>query len=303
MQPAPSVYPITGPSRGNLRQVRVYISYRRADGVSWPARIRDRLEAEFGRESVVMELPLTPGVDWVDAVNRAIQEIDVLVVVMGPRWLSAVNGRGGRRIDTRDDVVAQEIALAYTYGKTVIPVLVDGAVMPSKRDLPVWLSGLPERNAFEVTPSRAHESISHLTSLVARLSEARLSTQEQTVQDTDTASPSVLPTEEPDSSARDIDVFVSYARSDASESKRLLSAVDSAGLRSWADWMIPGGQASWAGAVADAIDRSRLMLVVCSPSSSTSEMVENEVLYAKERHGRGITLMALRVSAGCDGGE
>jgi len=51
----------------------------------------------------------------------------VIIVVIGPHWLTASDSSGVRRIDDPNDFVALEIASALTRSALVIPVPVDGA--------------------------------------------------------------------------------------------------------------------------------------------------------------------------------
>ena len=61
---------------------------------------------------------------------------------------------GGRRIDQPGDWVAEEIGTALARGTPVIPVLVDGAHMPTRDELPPTLADLANRQAMRI----AHES-------------------------------------------------------------------------------------------------------------------------------------------------
>jgi hypothetical protein len=66
----------------------------------------------------------------------------VLLAVIGPTWLTVTDERGRRRLDDPDDIVRLEIEAALAREVRVIPILVEGAVMPGReicrRALPVW---------------------------------------------------------------------------------------------------------------------------------------------------------------------
>ena len=87
-------------------------------------------------------------------VRAAVDKSDVLVAVIGLRWLTLTAANGGRRIDQPGDWVAEEIGTALRRGTLVIPVLVDGAQMPSRDELPPALADLANRQALKI----AHES-------------------------------------------------------------------------------------------------------------------------------------------------
>ena len=72
---------------------------------------------------------------------------EVLLVVIGPQWLSAVDEHGARRLDNELDYVRLEISVALTNRIPVMPLLVKGAGMPLARDLPPSISAIADMNA------------------------------------------------------------------------------------------------------------------------------------------------------------
>ena len=76
---------------------------------------------------------------------------DVLVAVIGKRWLSAADEEGRRRLDNPEDFVRVEVGTALKRGVRVIPVLVEGASMPRAAELPEDLKALVRRNALSVS--------------------------------------------------------------------------------------------------------------------------------------------------------
>ena len=70
----------------------------------------------------------------------------VLLVVIGPRWLAA-EGKPGWRAGDPKDWVRLEIELAIKRGIRVIPVLVNGARMPSPGELPPSLRAWPQASS------------------------------------------------------------------------------------------------------------------------------------------------------------
>jgi hypothetical protein len=66
-----------------------------------------------------------------------------------------VSDRGGRRrLDIPEDFVRLEIATALKRRIRVVPVLVEGAMMPESSELPDDLKALVRRNAVEIGHSR-----------------------------------------------------------------------------------------------------------------------------------------------------
>jgi hypothetical protein len=127
----------------------IFISYRREESRWSAGRLYDRLTKHFDRKQVFMDIDgIPPSADFVKAIKKKVDECDVLIAVIGERWLTSEDGRGGRRLDNPADFVRMEIATALNRDIRVIPVLVDGAVMPPSTDLPDDLKPLVSRNAL-----------------------------------------------------------------------------------------------------------------------------------------------------------
>ena len=137
-----------------MSSARVFINYRRADSAGWARQLHGDLEERFGKERVFRDVAIEPGVDFVEHIERVMNAAEVCIVVIGPGWASAANS-DGRRLDNPDDLVRREIERALERPDVeVIPVLVDGARMPSERELPDSLRALARRNACELTDVR-----------------------------------------------------------------------------------------------------------------------------------------------------
>jgi TIR domain len=134
---------------------RVFISYRRQESSGLAGRLYDRLAARFGDDQVFMDVDtIALGVDFAEVISQAVSTCEVLLAVIGPRWLTATDEDGQRRLEDPDDIVRLEVAAALERDIRVIPILVEGAVMPRRQQLPEALVGLARRNALSVR----HES-------------------------------------------------------------------------------------------------------------------------------------------------
>jgi hypothetical protein len=89
-----------------------------------------------------------------EVIDRAVASCDVMLVVIGTRWISITDGDGRRRLDDPDDFVRREIEAALERGIRVIPVLVDGTTMPRSDLLPPSLVKLSRRQAVVLSPDR-----------------------------------------------------------------------------------------------------------------------------------------------------
>jgi tetratricopeptide (TPR) repeat protein len=137
--------------RGEAMAIKIFINYRRDDSIGMAGRLHDRLAQTFGRDNLFMDVDHIPvGADFVTHLNNQVAACDILLVVIGPSWLSAKDDSGARRLDNPEDFVAIEIAAALTRDIRVIPVLVDGARMPKAAELPDTLKPLVRRQAAEM---------------------------------------------------------------------------------------------------------------------------------------------------------
>jgi hypothetical protein len=149
---------------------KIFINYRRDDSIGMAGRLHDRLAQTFGRNNLFMDVDHVPvGIDFVAHLNNQVAACDILLVVIGPSWLSAKDESGARRLDNPEDFVAIEIAAALARDIRVIPVLVDGARMPKAIELPDTLKPLVRRQAAEMR--HAHFG-NDAAALIARIREA-----------------------------------------------------------------------------------------------------------------------------------
>jgi uncharacterized protein YigE (DUF2233 family) len=130
------------------------ISYRRADSQDIAGRIADHLRHRLGASQVFLDTGSIPaGADFRHTIQQALRRRGVLVAIVGPEWMAARHG-APERINDPDDPVRMEIATAIAGGLPIIPVLVNGASMPSANDLPGDIKDFAYRNALTVDRAR-----------------------------------------------------------------------------------------------------------------------------------------------------
>lgn len=133
----------------------IFLSYRRQDSSSATGRLADRLEEHFGPGRVFRDhTSISPGDDFTEAIRRAVSTSTVMLAIIGPQWLTASDAQGRRRLDQSGDFVRREIETALQAGVPVVPVLVEGASMPSRAELPRPIGELWRINAVELSESR-----------------------------------------------------------------------------------------------------------------------------------------------------
>lgn len=141
----------------------VFISYRREDSAGWTGRLSEHLKERFGAESIFMDIDtIEPGVDFTEALQKAVSSCDVLLAMIGPEWATATETSGKPRLEDPTDWVRIEIAAALTRKIRVIPVLVGGASVPTIDLLPDDLDPLAQRQACELTDTRWSYDIEQL---------------------------------------------------------------------------------------------------------------------------------------------
>jgi beta-lactam-binding protein with PASTA domain len=145
----------------------VFISYRRDDCPGHAGRLFDRLRAQFGIASVFIDVAgIEPGVDFVEALERAVGSCDVLLAVIGRDWVASADRNGRRRLGEPHDFVRLEISSALRRGVRVVPVLVEGARMPTADVLPEDLAPLVRRQAVELRDTRWDADVDDLIRLL-----------------------------------------------------------------------------------------------------------------------------------------
>jgi hypothetical protein len=134
----------------------IFVSYRQADAKAWAISLRDDLAEVFGADQVFLDKDTLHAGNWRDQIQRALDRCKVMLVVIGPRWLTIADEHNCPRIHLADDVHHQEIALALGRSDvTVIPVLVDEAPMPRAEQLPQDLRTLCDQQARQIGDTRA----------------------------------------------------------------------------------------------------------------------------------------------------
>jgi hypothetical protein len=129
---------------------RIVISYRREDSKWITGRIFDRLENHFGHGNVFMDIDNVPlGKDFRDHLHDALSQCDILLAVVGPRWLE-VNEDGQSRLGEEQDWVRIEIETAMAKKIPIIPLLIDQTKMPKPAELPVELRNFAFRQAAAI---------------------------------------------------------------------------------------------------------------------------------------------------------
>ena len=147
----------------------IFISYRREDSTPYARLLSDSLGEHFGSHLVFRDVDtMGPGVDFPTAIAEAVNECDVLLALIGEKWLTA-ELHGHRRLDDENDYVRLEIQAALDRGILVVPVLLEATRMPSRSELPESLVKLADRNAHRLTDESWNYGVDRLVEALRKV--------------------------------------------------------------------------------------------------------------------------------------
>jgi formylglycine-generating enzyme len=126
---------------------KVFISYRRSE-TSWAARaVFERLWREFPQRVFIDLESISLGADFTRIIDEHLRGCEAMLALIGPQWLAELNQR---KQHDETDFVRMEVARALLKDVPVVPVLLDGASMPKRRELPDDLWTLTTRNGLPI---------------------------------------------------------------------------------------------------------------------------------------------------------
>lgn len=148
----------------------IFISYRRADSRHAAGRLADELAAAFGERNIFRDIEgIDIGVNFATALERALGECVVMLVIIGPQWLEVRTESGQRRLDQPEDWTRQEVATALQRGIPVVPVLLEDTPLPRPDQLPPDLRELASRQQFNLSDGRWRGDVQALVEKLARV--------------------------------------------------------------------------------------------------------------------------------------
>ena len=143
--------PAAAERRTPRQSARVFVSYRREDTAYISDRISERLTQRFGRDAVFKDVDSIPlGQDFRKHLKNAVSRCDVLLAVIGKDWLAIVSSHRDAAASTiRETSCESRFESALERDIPVIPVLVQGALVPTEDNLPdsAAVAGVSQRAA------------------------------------------------------------------------------------------------------------------------------------------------------------
>ena len=133
---------------------KIFISYRRDDSPYAAGQIYKALEEKFGKKAIFKDnYDVNGGDKWAESIKQALDQCQVLLVVIGKDWLQILQIKDDsekRRLDDPRDWVRFEIVTALDRKIKVIPLLLDGVKMPPVNELPSDLESLTNYQGLKV---------------------------------------------------------------------------------------------------------------------------------------------------------
>ena len=144
---------------------RVFLSYRRRDSKHLTDHLAEWLKARLGKQNVFIDLDDLPvGADFREQLRTKLLGSDLTFVIIGKDWAGSRQEARSRLFDADDPVrVEVETALSIS-GHRVVPLLIDGARLPTQDELPTSLHALLDRQYFKI------DQVHQLSPIIAKLS-------------------------------------------------------------------------------------------------------------------------------------
>jgi len=147
----------------------IFINYRTGDGEKAAVLIDNELLRTFGDAKVFRDRrAMEPGTHFPPELDRRLEMSTVVLVLIGHDWLKVTDKSGNRRIDNPKDYVHYEIRRALDLGKKVVPMLLDGAPLPRRDELPAPLAQLAEQQISRLDIPYAHEQLELIVRFLKR---------------------------------------------------------------------------------------------------------------------------------------
>ncbi len=125
----------------------VFVSHRSSDSAWFLHVVVDHLRRALRPHPVFADTALRAGQVWPERLDTELRRCAALVALIGPNWRSA------------SAVLQYEIKTAIERNVLLLPVLFDGATMPSRSDLPAGIGALAERQAVQVDPAHLPDDL------------------------------------------------------------------------------------------------------------------------------------------------
>lgn len=133
---------------------RVFLAYRREDTGDIARKIYDVLHKSLGDNEVARDVDRVANrtVNRVVLAQDIVQSFDAMLIIIGQQWMGLPSGATtARALDNPKDNLRIQIEAGFRRpDMLIVPVLVNGASMPTAEELPLSLRELTEKKPFQL---------------------------------------------------------------------------------------------------------------------------------------------------------
>lgn len=148
---------------------KIFINYRQDDSPWNSLALYQELLKHFSKDTIFKDFnTITPGADFVESIENALETCDVLLVLIDENWMTIEDKKGNRRIKDPNDFVRLEIAVALKRNIPVIPILFENAKLPLADELPEDLKNLAQRQSIEIGKTRFESDVKRLVEAIRK---------------------------------------------------------------------------------------------------------------------------------------
>lgn len=141
---------------------KLFVCYRREDSAGHAGRLYDRLNLRFPGRVFMDVAGIGLGTRWGEVIEQTLASCEVVLILIGRRWLET-SADGSRRLDDERDPLRAEIAAALRQKLKVVPVLVGGAAMPLREELPDDIAAVADWQAVRIDDDDFDHDTARLT--------------------------------------------------------------------------------------------------------------------------------------------
>jgi hypothetical protein len=253
--------------------MKIFLSYRDDDTAAHARWLSAHLAAHCGAGNIFRDsASLLPGDDFVEALDAELRQSNIVLVLIGQRWAHVTDGTGRRRLDNPQDWIRIAIERALQLRIPILPVLIDGATMPTVDELPPSLRRIAYHQTASLRSAPDYHDIDRLLRALEAFADELPSPKHS------------IETKVPDldlGESGPITVFVSHATQDWKwvdrEIVRLLKAH---GIAPWYSTESIRTASHWEREILRGLESCDWFLLVISPRAATSEWVKDELNWA-----------------------
>lgn len=148
----------------------IFISYRRDDTRHVAGRLSGDLADRFGAASIFRDVEsIDGGEEFPEKLEKALAQCQMMLVLIGAKWLNIADANGRRRLDNPEDWVRQEIATALRRKVRVVPVMVEDTPLPAEHELPEDLRPLINRQIRKLSDERWRGDLQDIVDMLAKV--------------------------------------------------------------------------------------------------------------------------------------